>query len=120
MDVWPAELLERLVRVQSSLSGEVVSLGGVAICVRALDAPDPSTTSKPTSFALKSASVSACGADTFTPRLRAARLLHAICSVSDQAKATLAAPPAGNSSPPARFRYHAYSNISACLCYILL
>ena len=119
MDVCHAELLERLVRVQPSLSGEVVSLGGVAICVRALNAPDPSTTTKPTSFSLKSATVSACGADTFTPRLRAVRLLHAICSVSEQAKATLAAPPAGNPSPVARFRHHTQLYVATCRCSIL-
>ena len=79
--MFAAELLERLVRVHSSLAGEIVSHGGVAICVRALTAADPSSAIKPTSFALKSAGAASCGADTFTPRLRAVRLLHAVCSV---------------------------------------
>lgn len=81
--------------MQSSLAGDIVSLGGVAVCVRALSAPDATCKDKPTAFTLKSAATSTCGADTFTPRLRAIRLLHAVCSVSEHARATLAAPPAG-------------------------
>lgn len=87
-----AELLERMVRVQPSVADEVVSHDGVALCIQALLHPD-SSESKPKSIALKSGT-SAGGSDTFTPRLRAALLLKAMCKASDRAKSALAAPPA--------------------------
>jgi hypothetical protein len=92
-----AELLERMVVVHRQVAEECVSLGAVGVCVRALSARDSDTTAadKPRAFALKSAAATPCGADTFTPHLRAARLLRALCAESARARATLAAPPYG-------------------------
>eukprot|EP00892_Ulva_mutabilis_P003589 jgi/Ulvmu1/1601/UM111_0029.1 len=88
-----AELLEQMITVQPSLADEVTNHDGVSVCIQALLHPDTSESeSKPKSIALKSGTA-ACGADSFTPRLRAALLLKAMCVASDRAKAALAAPP---------------------------
>lgn len=102
-----AELLERMITVQSSVADEVVNHDGVALCVQALLHPD-SPESKPKSIALKSGSGS-CGTDTFTPRLRAALLLKAMCLASDRAKAALAA-------PPSRACLHVTSSVACVTC----
>lgn len=80
-----------MVRVQPTVANEVVDHEGVALCIQALLHPDSET--KPKSIALKSGTGTS-GIDTFTPRLRAALLLKAMCKASERARAALAAPPA--------------------------
>ena len=84
-----AELLERMVAVQPAVAEECVRSGGVPACTKALIFPDVAV--KPTAIALKSGT--GASTDTFTPKLRTARLLKQICQHSDTAKRLLATPP---------------------------
>jgi hypothetical protein len=85
-----------MVNVQHDVADAIVRLGGVPACTRALVAPDELPKLK--SFNLKAgkaaaAGVATGGADQFSPKLRAARLLRALVLYSDAAKAQLAKPP---------------------------
>lgn len=88
-----AELLERFVRVQPPNADTLARLQAVPACTRALLAPEDAVKVK--AFNLKSSAAAADGADTFTPKLRAARLLKALVVHSEVARTQLAKPPAG-------------------------
>jgi hypothetical protein len=92
------------VALEPSTADAVARCNGVAVCVAALAAPEHLEFSKPKAFALKS-SMATGGAekgseDTFSPTLRAARVLKAMCGASETARCVLATPPKCMTLPP--------------------